>query len=235
MANQTEPVPSLADLKARLLDGDETVTAEQLAHAAELAQWEDLRRQAAELKAAEEAEADRLDRITATGRQLVASFDDDGDAADLDIIRDAVASIAQRADRRKEAFSAAFGALTREGVPVDGQPVAGVTRHLHGMGLGERIVIDGRTVTYIAPGKSVSDAIASGLGDVGKSLGYLSPGLVIAGRRKPRTETPEQAADREARREAARAYIAKQEQAKSDERQAMQAALQARRDKRSKA
>jgi hypothetical protein len=205
--------PTFAELRQRILDGG-TVSEDEYARAKTLAELDELQAIAEQQAAARQAEAERTARIAEIGEKLTAAFDDEGDEADLEIIRTAVASIAQRADRRRQAFDAAFGALAREGVPISGQPVAGATRHPYGMGLGERIEIDGRTITYVAPGRNVSDAIVSGLADAGKGRGFLVPGVELGGKRKTRTETPEQAKQREQLMVDMRAKLAAEEAAK---------------------
>lgn len=190
-------VPTPDQLKARRAAG-ETVTVDEWARARAKAELDEVDAILAAQAAAEQVEQEKRDAIRVIGDQLVTAFDDDGDAADLDAIRDAVASICRRASRRQEAFDDAFATLGSQGVRVDEfEPIAGTTRHNAGMGLNARITIDGRTITCTAPGRTIADALVSGLADAGKVRGYLAPSVVVTGQRKRRQETPEQAQQRE--------------------------------------
>ncbi|OUC96068.1 hypothetical protein [Streptosporangium minutum] len=188
---------TLDDLKARILSGDETVTAEELGHATQAADHEKLREQAAEILAAEQAATDQLARIRGIGANLIAAYEDDQEQADFNALRDAVANIVRRSERRKDAFNKAYGALAREGVPIGGEPTAGISRREAGMGLGDRIIVNDQVITYSAPGATCADAIASALGDTGKSNGFLAPNITLVAKRRPRQESPEQAQRRE--------------------------------------
>ncbi|WP_030919004.1 hypothetical protein [Streptosporangium amethystogenes] len=205
---------TLDALKARILAGDETVTAEELAQTTHAAEHEKLLQQAAEILAAEQAEADRLDRVRAIAEQLLTAYDDPGENDDIEALRAAVASIVRRADRRKEAFREAYGALAREGVRIGDEPTAGISRREAAMGVSDRVVVGEQTITYVAPGRTIADAISSALGDLGKSDGILAPGLLVRGKREPRQETAEQAQRREEMRQAMLAKMRQQEQTK---------------------
>lgn len=212
MAKTSEPPPSLNDLKARLLAGDDTVTAEQLARAAEVAEWEDLRRRAAELKAAEEAEAARLDAIREIRAKVLDAASLDDDQADIDAIAEAAARIIRRHKHRAEAVRQAMRALAQQRVQ-DGQAVEGIAWYKAGMGRPEGITVDGRTLGSSAhPGGPIADALNTACHSAGVQTQLLAPQLRIqASHKQP---TPEQIAEREhvaeRARQAALARIAEQ-------------------------
>lgn len=212
MAKTSEPPPSLNDLKARLLAGDDTVTAEQLARAAEVAEWEDLRRRAAELKAAEEAEAARLDTIRQIKARVLAAENLDGDQADMDAIAEAATRIIRRHKHRAEVVREAMTALAKQRVK-DGETVEGIAWYNAGMGRPEGVTVDGRALgSYAHPGGPIADALNTACHSAGVQAQLLAPQLHIqASRKQP---TPEQIAEREhvaeRARQAALARIAAQ-------------------------
>lgn len=190
MVKTSDAAPSLDELKARILAGDETVTAEELAHATEVALWEDLRKQAAAKMAAEQAEAERLDQIAQVRADILAADQADDDQADTDAITDAVARIIARHMQRAQVVGEARGRLHRLGIPAGGSPedAHGLTWHQAGMGMPESVTIDGRRLTATAyPGAAIADAIARGAADAQINRHRLAPHLVlIADHKQPR-------------------------------------------------
>ncbi|MFG1619524.1 hypothetical protein ACGFI3_42800 [Nonomuraea wenchangensis] len=175
MAKTSEPTPSLDELKARLLAGDQTVTADQLGRAAEIALWEDLRRQAEALQAAEQAEADRLDAIRAIKASVLAAESLDDDQADMLAITEAAARIITRHRERATAVGDAKGALMRQRVP-EGEQVEGIAWNNAGMGRPEGVTVDGRRLAASSyPGAVIADAILQALTDAGVRRQVIAP------------------------------------------------------------
>ncbi|MFG1617357.1 hypothetical protein ACGFI3_31730 [Nonomuraea wenchangensis] len=176
MTKTSDPAPSLNDLKARLLAGDDTVTAEQLARAAEVQQWEDLRRQAAELKAAEEAEADRLDAVRAIKARVLAAESLDDDQADMRAITEAAARIITRHGNRAQAVRDAIRDLAKQRVHDGGDPIEGIRWNNAGMGRPEGVTVDGRHLSASSyPGAVIADAILQALTDAGVRRQVITP------------------------------------------------------------
>ena len=174
MAKQTEPAPSLDDLKARLLAGDDTVTAEQLARAAEIQQWEDLRRQAAELAAAEQAEAERTARFEAlrARAQHIAEQRQQRDAL-AEQIRQAAADMVRLQDAMEAEQGAIIHALAVEGIRA-GQEDHGIGwANANAYTRADHIRLDDQVVTAGNVRTPIEVALGGALLDAGKKVGYF--------------------------------------------------------------
>lgn len=191
----TSSAEDLAALKARILDGAQDVTAEELARATALAELDELQREADRQAAARQAEAERLAAVRQVRDRLL-DFENALDhQADVTLIAEATARVLKRDGERVRLIDDSRTALTRLGVPVDAQPVENVSHGDAGMGYGDHVTIDGqRLQASREAGAIIADALGQACNMAGLSHGVLVPNVRIHAKRKPRQETDEQRA-----------------------------------------
>lgn len=185
----TDSPPTFDELKARILSGDETVSPEDLARAAELDQWAKLQEQAAAVMAAEKAAQEKHDRIRAAAEHALAVFDDDDTQLADAMIREGIRRRVEHYKRQAQAFSDATGAFAREGIRKNSEPVSGCEWREATMGMPERLIIDGRDIAPRIPHREIADAIDAGLADAGERRHLLVPHVQINPRARARVET----------------------------------------------
>ncbi|HEY9524397.1 MAG TPA: hypothetical protein VIR33_14250 [Thermopolyspora sp.] len=221
MPKPTVSPPPLAELKARILAGDQTVTAEQLAQATALAELDELRAEADRQRAEQQAAAERHQRIRAAVDTLLGVIEDADTTALADaMIREGVRRRVDHYNRQAGAFGETTAILTQGGVQMQRltpgvrnrgnaaqiAPDAGVIWKDAWMGLPQRLVIDGRDIFPVNPSRAIADAIADGLRDAGQSYRLLAPNVTI----RPEQRRPAPKMD-SAAAEQMRTWIAEQE------------------------
>jgi hypothetical protein len=205
---KTTQTRTLAELRQAVLDG-EHVTEDEYARAKTLAELDQLQAEADRQAAARQAEAERLDAIRAIKTRVIEAEAAADNAADTDLITQAVTRMIRREHDRATVVRQARVDLARLGV-TESTTVEGISWANAGMGIADRITIDGRPVTINPyPGRAIADALEQACQAAGATVHTLRPSIDVQQRRKPAVETDEAKRRNEQARQAALERIAK--------------------------
>lgn len=168
-------------LKAKILDhGPGSVTAEELGTAALAVEHANLAVQHAIKTAETTAAAERTARLQEKKARYLA------EAGDPDTIRDAMDMIAEGTSvimrfctGRQKLIAQGIREMSQDGVP-QGNPNdeqhAGLSWSQAGLGIGDRLYIDGREISTVSAGVIIASAVARGARAAGKKEpGHLAP------------------------------------------------------------
>lgn len=207
MTTKTSPVDAIADAQAaldaaartveeaqqhdaalrdRILAGDASVTAQQLAESAAVIERAGLDVEAAglRLRGAEKTAADaEADRIAEAITGAVGNADDV--SAAVQQIAEGVAALIGICARRQRGITRGIGEMRAARIPARSngtQPVPGVGRLAWAdaaMGRAETAYVDGRAYSAVEPGTLTAHAIARGVRDAGDSVHRLAPFVTL--------------------------------------------------------